>query len=245
MEKFQAGELLVASSMVNGTILSQGVCLLVDCDDDRVIGLMLNRPMQIAGVKVNALERPDETAAGTSTPRIPDLSSEPEEGLREESNLQDEFADVEPERGEFEDAENEAGLPIMAPGKEAMHWLQNQKLHFGGPLAGPLVALHQSAELAEAEAGDGIFVAATRDSMEALLQEDPNSVRLILGHLGWGTDVLANEVDQGIWHRLDASPEVVWFDNETMWNRLIRRATTRSVAGWIGAMDIPNASELN
>ncbi|MFG0253984.1 MAG: YqgE/AlgH family protein, partial [Rhodopirellula sp. JB053] len=48
MRNSQVGDLLVASTNVDGTILNRGVCLLVYEDDQTAIGLMLNRPLQLA-----------------------------------------------------------------------------------------------------------------------------------------------------------------------------------------------------
>ncbi|MEM9367467.1 MAG: YqgE/AlgH family protein [Planctomycetota bacterium] len=245
MERFEPGELLVASSIVDGTLLSRGVCLLVECDDDRVIGLMLNRPMQFAGVETVSPDAPDAPSSSAPTNRLGEsitVSGHPD---GDDSLATSAAETLDLAEAEFDAFASEEPMPVVGAGHEAIKWLRQQQLHFGGPLAGPLVALHQSAELAEAEAGEGIFVAATRDSMQVLLEEDPGSVRLILGHLGWCTEVLANEVDQGIWHRLDGSPEMIWYDNETMWHRLIRRATSRSVAQWMGVSDVPKANVLN
>ncbi len=118
-------------------------------------------------------------------------------------------------------------------------------VHFGGPRSGPVVAVHGSSQLAEAETGSGIYVAAQKQHLEALVRNKPSPYRLIVGHVGWENDQLAAELAQGIWHLAPATTDAVFASDQDMWPGLVRRATARSVANWIGIPDVPNASILN
>jgi putative transcriptional regulator len=118
-------------------------------------------------------------------------------------------------------------------------------VHFGGPLSGPVVAIHGSSQLAEAETGSGIYVAAQKQHLEALVRNRPSPYRLIVGHVGWENDQLADELLQGMWHIAPATTDAVFSSDQDMWPTLVRRATARSVANWIGIPDVPAASLLN
>ena len=118
-------------------------------------------------------------------------------------------------------------------------------LHFGGPVSGPVVALHQNANLAEMQSGDGIYVAADRAHLEHLLTDDQDPFRLILGHVRWDNEQLAKEMEAGWWHRVPASPETVFSPAPAMWPRLIRRGTANSLASWIGTEDLVSAARWN
>lgn len=118
-------------------------------------------------------------------------------------------------------------------------------VHFGGPLSGPVVAIHSSSEFAEAETGPGIYVAAQKEHLEELVNKAHGPMRLIVGHLGWPNDQLQNELAAGIWHVLPATVEAVFTSDQDMWPRLIRRATARSLAAWIETTDHPRAWDLN
>ena len=61
-------------------------------------------------------------------------------------------------------------------------------IHFGGPQSGPVVAIHQESEFAEAETGTGIYVAAQKHHLENLVRRDQVRYRLIVGHLGWKSE---------------------------------------------------------
>ncbi len=120
-------------------------------------------------------------------------------------------------------------------------------LHYGGPLAGPIVALHNSTSLAEAQAGQGIYVAVQKKNLEQLVRRQAGPFRLIIGHAGWSSPQLQQELDSGYWHVLPASPEMIFnVDSDVdLWPLLIRRATGSSMASWVGAPDNPRAWALN
>jgi putative transcriptional regulator len=118
-------------------------------------------------------------------------------------------------------------------------------LHFGGPLSGPVVAIHQTDQYAEAETGSGIYVAAQKQHLEDLIRRRLGPYRLIIGHLGWETNQLEAEIESGIWHVVPATIDTVFGTASEMWPRLIRRATSSSLAKWIGIRDVADAGELN
>ncbi len=194
------GNLLVASSVVSDPVYSRGVCLVVHHDDDGVIGVMLNRPMQ-----------PNPAAL---------LEMLGDKAPQESSRL----------------PKTEQPLPATSP---------LGTVHFGGPLSGPVVAIHQMSQYGEAETGHGIYVAAQKQHLEELVRDQPCPYRLIVGHLGWEAEKLQAEMNEGFWHVLPATVDIVFCNAEDMWPGLIHRATTRSMAQWIGVADVMGAAELN
>lgn len=245
------GKLLVASTTVNDPVLSRSVSLVVHQDMENVFAVLLNRPMtpppglvpfisggNVAGPNLSAPENSERT-------QIPDSESE--------SN------------SESLQAESEGGFPTHMPSKAEMakHTAASAAqalgpVHFGGPLSGPVVAVHDSSELAEAEAGRGIYVAAQRELLERLVKERqtvnplagmelarPGSFRLIVGHLGWSVEQLREECESGAWHVIDATSDDVFVGDVDLWPSIIRRATTRSVHRWLGIQDSPLAAEVN
>lgn len=212
-----AGNLLVASSLVTDSIYSHGVCLIVHQDDQHVIGVMLNRPLQphpAMALKIAAAQAGDKPKN-----RLCELLDPTVEASKNDS----------PSGGMIHPLEH----------------LKSNLIHFGGPLSGPVVALHRDKHLAEAEPGHGIYMAATKDHLEELLQQQPSDCRLIVGHLGWSREQFETEVQAGIWHPIPATAEAVFSSSGEMWPRLVRRATSRSMARWMGTPDVIGAAELN
>ncbi len=236
----QIGNLLIASSLVNDPVMTQAVCLIVHQDENQSIGVMLNRPM-----------RPNPQAL---LQMLKSSDSSAEKGNRLASNMKQ--AQSKPDLSNAQHTSPDASPPIGSGGDltdEEAHAERTLAqatatlgtVHFGGPLNGPVVAVHSSSEFAEAETGRGIYVAAQKPNLEALVRCQEAPYRLIVGHIGWDNAQLQAELDSGIWHMMPATTDAVFSVDSEMWPRLIRRATARSVASWIGTPDIPMAYEVN
>lgn len=217
MNELLTGNLLVASSLATDPVYSRGVCLVVHQDESNVIGVILNRPM-------------------TPSPKalLEMLRQEPgnhESGKHESGNRLSQYR---------EDAERENPKERSSEQDQSSGFL-----HFGGPRSGPVVAIHQTSQYAEAETGAGIYLAAQKQHLEELVRDHPAPYRLIVGHLGWELAELASEFHQGLWHIVPATTDAVFSTASEMWPSLIRRATSGSLAQWLGIRDVVGAADLN
>ncbi|MDG2220830.1 MAG: YqgE/AlgH family protein [Rubripirellula sp.] len=219
------GQLLVASSLVTDPMYTGGVCLIVHHDEDDLIGVMVNRPFKPTpeAIKMMMGESSEEAnSVFNANQRLIGSVKRPAEKSIEKS------AESPPE--------NHDGLGNHNP------W---NMLHFGGPLSGPVVAVHPISQYGDVETGQGIYLAAQKHLLEHLVREQEGPCRLIVGHLGWEADQLRAEMDQGYWHILPATAETVFSPAPEMWPRIIRQATSGSLARWIGVKDVPEAADLN
>lgn len=233
------GHLLIASSLQTDPVLAKSVCLLVHQDDEKIVGVLLNRPMRTdVGVAVHAAGDP---ATPLNESRFSESTTKDEFGRPDQSNMDAEFAS--PSTEDF-GSDQEPGEQSADPGGSPIP-VALGNLHFGGPISGPVVAVHDSSELAEAQTGPGIYVAAQRKHLEELLLQTGDSCRIIIGHLGWQSHRLLSEIQGGLWHALPATPEHVFRPDDELWPRLIRRATAGTVAAWVGTQDDAMAAELN
>ncbi|NND98187.1 MAG: YqgE/AlgH family protein [Pirellulaceae bacterium] len=254
------GNLLVSSSLVEDPLMGKAVCLLVHQEDDRLIGVMLNRPIHphpAAFLNLLANDHPKSTSINRfDFPDEPNTKS-PEGDLAREHG--DDLGNTsppptaEPELGDDPgDHDNnlvsdQTGLIANSDAERTIAAATKTlgTVHFGGPLSGPVVAVHGSSEFAEAETGSGIYVAAQKPNLEGLVRQQSNPFRLIVGHIGWNTQQLQAEMDAGFWHMVPATSDAVFANDLEMWPQLIRRATARSVARWIGTPDVPMAYQVN
>ena len=127
---------------------------------------------------------------------------------------------------------------LLAEGRSPVE--QIHPIHFGGPISGPVLVLHNQQALAEAQTGEGVYVAAQREHLQQLLGSPQDSVRLIVGHAGWSGGQLEHELATGIWYTLPATPELVFEADELMWSDLVRKAVGRQLTQWIGSKPIPD-----
>ena len=96
-------------------------------------------------------------------------------------------------------------------------------VHFGGPVSGPLLALHLSPKLGEKRVPPGVYLAAARDHLERLVRQDKIPFRLFVGHAGWTGGQLENELAQGVWMTLPARPEHVFADEQNLWKSTLQQ----------------------
>jgi len=99
-----------------------------------------------------------------------------------------------------------------------------QLIHLGGPVFGPLIALHTSKDLADAEVFPGLYFSTQKESIEAVVDEKQHSFRLYVGGAGWGKKQLKTEIQQGAWYLLPATITDVFDDPTEMWKKTLDRA---------------------
>jgi putative transcriptional regulator len=253
------GKLLVASTTVNDPLLSRAVCLVVHQDSENVFAVLLNRPMTPPPGLVKLLDA-GSGPLGSTNNASNHFGSHRLSGKFNENptpfptNLPGPES-VSPSLGDSADQVNDDSADESTEQAMPKHSLAEHAaaeaskalgtIHFGGPLSGPLVAVHDSSEYAEAEAGKGIYVAAQREMLETLVKQNRGSFRLIVGHLGWSIEQLRSERQAGFWHMIDATDEDIFVGDQDLWPSLIRRATSASVANWLGIKDTACASQVN
>mgnify|MGYP003114419785 CR=1 FL=1 len=247
MRNSQVGDLLVATTEVDGTILNRGVCLLVYEDEETAVGVMLNRPMQLFQASPPNIAGADPTIAPKpSSSRLESLFSHENADTSEVTNVSEHVGAGDELTDPPGAMQHTVAFVGPADDPDAGKFLLGKSLYFGGPLSGPVVAVHGAPHLAEAEAGEGVFVAAQRDHLEALMQaEQPVPYRLIVGHLGWTQQQLTHEIEGGVWHRVRATNEILSTADEWLWPQLIRSATAGSLSRWVGASHVADSHLLN
>jgi putative transcriptional regulator len=92
-----------------------------------------------------------------------------------------------------------------------------QPIFLGGPVAGPIMAVHTHEELAEMEVFDGVFFAAKKANLDRLVLLDREQYKVFVGHAGWGPGQLENELEQGAWFTLPATADFVFYDGGDLW----------------------------
>jgi len=115
---------------------------------------------------------------------------------------------------------------------------QRDSLMIGGPLNGPVMALHQNENLAEVQLRDGVFVSCSQDALQMLVEEEgndsndqslisvnssPANYRIVLGIAGWQTRQIHAEIDAALWYPIEGDPDIIFEKSELMWAKSLRR----------------------
>lgn len=121
------------------------------------------------------------------------------------------------------------------------------RLHFGGPQAGPVVALHDRQELAEFTSVEGVYFAAQIQNLQQLVSSsaDDTQVKIIIGQADWGAGELESEFTAGKWLPLPVSPALVFADDSEMWGRAMAGVGDLIVASMTGARVRPPDISMN
>lgn len=115
-------------------------------------------------------------------------------------------------------------------------------VYLGGPVQGPLIAVHAAEELGEKEVLPGVFMSVERSVLEQLVQTPESQARLYSGHSGWGGGQLEGELRAGGWHVIDAVAGDAFTppdENDLLWERVLNRLALGIMLPGIPTEELP------
>lgn len=118
-------------------------------------------------------------------------------------------------------------------------------IHFGGPQSGPVIAIHDREALAEAGNGQGIYLAAQVDTLKKLALVPPDHYRLLVGHTVWQGGVLEQQVFDGLWYALPATPQIIFAADDEMWLKGMKQVGRKMIQSMAGIPWMPDSPQLN
>jgi putative transcriptional regulator len=130
------------------------------------------------------------------------------------------------------DQDHAFGLVLNRPGPKALRdaWSKvsetpcehDQPIRVGGPLEGPLMAVHTQREHAEAEIVAGIYFATQRHHLYAIVGQSKHPFVIFSGYSGWGAGQLEQELRVGGWMTMQANSEMVFAQTDQLWRKTAR-----------------------
>jgi putative transcriptional regulator len=120
-----------------------------------------------------------------------------------------------------------------------------QPIFLGGPVPGPLMALHPKSDLAEIELLPGLFFSAKKPHLDALVLDDAPTCKIFVGHAGWGPGQLENELNEGAWRSMKATPEYVFTKQEDLWETVLREIGHTTLQSILQIKDLPSDPSVN
>ena len=152
------------------------------------------------------------------------------------------------------DEEGAMGLVLTRPSSTsaAEVWRQvdeepiesDNPVFVGGPVPGPLIAVHNLLDCSESEVLRGLYVATQRATLYRLFQSEAR-VRLFSGYSGWGEGQLETELQGGGWLICDATVDRVLGDVEELWSDVIRQIGQEILGPNVDPRHIPEDPNLN
>ena len=115
----------------------------------------------------------------------------------------------------------------------------------GGPVAGPVLALHRVPELAEINIRDEVFVSVQAESIDRLLEQSDSPYRIALGMLAWKPGQLNDEIQAGLWFPVAATVDDVFGDPDRVWITGVKRYGRRQLQRITGISQFPEDPTVN
>ena len=93
-------------------------------------------------------------------------------------------------------------------------------IYIGGPVEGPLMAVHQEADCAEQEIVQGVHFTTDRDHLGTILAQHERPFRIFSGYSGWSPGQLERELKAGGWLTVPATIDWIFSDDDELWKQV-------------------------
>lgn len=118
-------------------------------------------------------------------------------------------------------------------------------LHIGGPVPGPLMALHTHAELADSTVLPGIYFTVQKEHLSVLVERDSGTYHLFIGHAGWSPGQLEEEMRSGSWLLVPARLDLVFSEVPDLWENVRSEIVGPDLMSRLGIKHVPIDPRMN
>ncbi len=136
-------------------------------------------------------------------------------------------------------------IPIFGQRREASAGRWDCPLWFGGPVTGPLMAIHTAAALADVKILPGVFFAGRRKHVLGVLAARTRPYKVFAGYVGWGPGQLEHEADIGVWRVVPATRPQVFSRSDDLWQELSAQASRLHLESLFHIRYVPADPRLN
>ena len=120
-----------------------------------------------------------------------------------------------------------------------------QQVNLGGPVSGPLTAVHSDKGLAELEILPGVYFAAQKGNLDELVQQEEHRFKIFIGHAGWGEGQLEGELKHGAWLTTPATFDYIFHDGDDLWEKVAGDIGSSILFSALKIKDVPEDPSVN
>jgi putative transcriptional regulator len=120
-----------------------------------------------------------------------------------------------------------------------------QRLRVGGPVEGPLTAIHTEAALSEKDVLPGVHFSVEKEHLEQLVRGNVERVRFFVGYSGWAPGQLDAELAQGSWLVTPATVARLFEPDDDLWDKVTRDIAATVVLAGVKAERVPRDPSMN
>lgn len=96
-------------------------------------------------------------------------------------------------------------------------------IYLGGPVKGPVIAIHNDYNFMDNEVIDSVFVTMSSERLNDLITKEEISLRIFTGYSGWGPGQLEMEIESGGWLVADATSRDPFLAPDNLWKNICDR----------------------
>ncbi|MEM7784568.1 MAG: YqgE/AlgH family protein [Planctomycetota bacterium] len=121
----------------------------------------------------------------------------------------------------------------------------SENVFVGGPVEGPLIAIHTSPPLAETEVIPGVYLSMSRPQLDSLVGQKDQQFRIFSGYSGWGPGQLESEIERGGWLVLPATFDNIFDSPDGLWKQVCDQFGSEILKPIMGQREYPDDPSLN
>ena len=118
-------------------------------------------------------------------------------------------------------------------------------VNHGGPVQGPLMALHTEPACADEVVLPGVFFASREEYLRQIVRQSELTFRLFVGYAGWAGGQLESELEAGGWLTTPATPEDVFDEEPDLWRKIASRIGLEILGGAVKTKHLPGDPSMN
>ena len=127
---------------------------------------------------------------------------------------------------------------------EPFEW--DKPINLGGPVPGPLLALHTLEDLADQEVLPGVFSSIEASKIQEIIRQMADPCLIIANYAGWSPGQLEGEIEGGSWWSLPAEfDHIFWSGEDDLWDIVRKTLNTDQLTKLLGLRDVPEDPSLN
>lgn len=119
-----------------------------------------------------------------------------------------------------------------------------EPINVGGPVEGPLLAIHKQPMFSETEVIPGVYIAAQRDHLDSIVRQG-EPFRVFSGYSGWGAGQLETELKRGGWITMAAKSDFLFAPTDDLWYRTSQAVASDVLISTLKIKHVPSDPSLN
>jgi putative transcriptional regulator len=127
---------------------------------------------------------------------------------------------------------------------ERIDW--EKPIYLGGPVPGPLIALHTEESLADQDVIAGLYRTADPANLQTIARQQTEPTLFVANYAGWGPGQLAAEIEEDSWFVLPARPDLIfWSSDANLWDAVLHEINATKLTELFGLREIPDDPSQN